>query len=79
MKPSVSRIVIYRQPSYEAPHNGAREHPAIVTRVWGSGDRPCVNLTVFPDFAAPYPVSSVLHVSQVVDEGRAWDWPARTE
>ena len=42
-------------------HNGSTEHPAIVTRVWGKGPRPTVNLTVIPDCAEPFYASSVQH------------------
>ena len=59
-KPSVGRIVIYRQGDFEgAVHglhhptsdahpgtNGTRNHPAIITRVWTDT---CVNLHVFFD------------------------------
>ncbi len=53
----VGDIVIYRQSLHEEPYNGTREHPAIVTRVWGR----CVNLTVMHDgmFGGVKPVTSV--------------------
>lgn len=46
----------------DRPTNGSWDVGAIVTRVWGQpeGDSPGqVNLMVFPDQAAPYPLGSV--------------------
>lgn len=79
MTPSMCRIVVYRQPSNEAPHNGRREHPAIVNHVWGEGETPSINLTVFPDSASPYCRTSVSHVSKAGADMNAWDWPQRAE
>lgn len=42
-------------------HNGTREHPAIVTRTWGEGAHPCVNLKVLPDCGEPFDATSVQH------------------
>lgn len=42
-------------------HNGTKEHPAIVTRVWGDGDRPTVNLKVLPDCGEVFDATSVQH------------------
>lgn len=45
-----------------AESNGASVAPAVITRVWGEpqpGGRQLVNLTVFPDGAAPKPQGSV--------------------
>lgn len=42
-------------------HNGTREHPAIVTRVWGDGARPTVNMKVLPDCGEPFDATSVVH------------------
>lgn len=63
MKPSIGRIVIVRTPN---EHNGTREHPAIVNRVWGDGDpaaargaHVCVNVTVLPDCSPPHSLTSV--------------------
>jgi hypothetical protein len=42
-------------------HNGTRAHPAIVTRVWGEGARPYVNLKVLPDCGEPFDATSVQH------------------
>jgi hypothetical protein len=39
--------------------NGTDEHPAIVTRVWGDGETPTVNLTVWPDCGDSFFASSV--------------------
>lgn len=45
--PRVGQVVVYHQRPIELSlGNGAFEHPAIVTRVWGPD---CVNLKVFPD------------------------------
>ena len=41
--------------------NGADEHPAIVTRVWGEGETPTVNIKVIPDGGDPFDVTSVTH------------------
>ncbi len=54
-QPRAGTIVMYRL----APgtgSNGCDEVPAIITRVWSPT---CVNLTVFPDFAAPFCKTSV--------------------
>lgn len=71
-KPSVGRIVLFR--SLES--NGAKEHPAIITRVWSDG---CVNLTVFPDYGEPVLKSSVTfaEISETTAESYAWRWPPR--
>ncbi len=79
MKPSKGRIVIFRQSASEAPCNGSREHPAIVNRVWGDGETPCINLTVFPDCEAPHCRTSVQHASVADADAPAWDWPQRVE
>jgi hypothetical protein len=71
-KPSLGRIVLFR-----AEHsNGATEHPAIITRVWSDT---CVNLTVFPDYAAPVAKSSVAFSDDVDNPNGlyAWRWPPR--
>lgn len=45
--PKVGAIVIFHQPEGEdSMGNGARKHPAIITRVWGPD---CVNVKVLPD------------------------------
>lgn len=61
MIPTIGRTVIVLGLS----SNGAEEHPAVITRSWG-GTRGtesgpiCVNLTVFPDCAAPLYFPSVM-------------------
>lgn len=79
MKPSIGRVVIFRQGANEEPHNGSREHPAIVNHVWGEGETPALNLTVFPDCAAPESRTSVTHASKTEGPFSAWDWPPRVE
>ena len=41
--------------------NGAEEHPAIVTRVWGDGETPTVNIKVIPDCGEPFDATSIQH------------------
>jgi hypothetical protein len=77
MKPSQGRIVIFRQPDAEALHNGSHEHPAIVNHVWGDGEFPALNLTVFPDCAPPQSRTSVPHKSVAAAGSCWWDWPKR--
>jgi len=44
------------------PFNGTYEHPAVVTRVWGSGEpTPTVNVKVLPDCGEPYDATSIQH------------------
>lgn len=78
MKPSIGRIVIFHQGANEAPVNGTRSHPAIITRVWN--DR-MVNLHVFYDCMASAPQGSVhlLGSENSPDTGRSWSWPLRDE
>ena len=78
MKPTLGRIVIYTQPAAEAPVNGSREHPAIITRVWQPDSEVSgVNLQVFFDAGTPSPRTSVLHASRGSDQLGNWDWPKR--
>lgn len=60
MKPTITRDVIV----LGIESNGSTEHPAKITRVWADSDTKdsavLVNLTVFPDGAAPFPQGSVL-------------------
>jgi hypothetical protein len=42
----IGDIITYIQPKDETPYNGHRDHPAMVTAVWGDE---CVNLKVFFD------------------------------
>lgn len=45
--PKLGQVIIFHQPNSEKSlGNGATEHPAIITRVWGPD---CVNLKVLPD------------------------------
>lgn len=57
--PQVGDIVIFYMDANEAPSNGTREHPAVISRVWSEQ---MVNLTVFPDLGAPYTCGSVLSI-----------------
>lgn len=45
----IGDIVTYIQPAGEKPYNGHRDHPAMVTAVWGNGPNASVNLKVFFD------------------------------
>lgn len=76
MKPSVGRIVIFKQSNNEPPVNGTMEHPAIITRVQSDV---CVNLKVMFDAGETANVTSVPHASQVGPESFSWDWPQRVE
>lgn len=75
MKPTVGRIVHYRQPDNEPAVNGTKVHAAIVTRVWSDS---VVNLQVFFDSGPVEPVTSV-EVERPEEEGagRRWFWPPR--
>ena len=54
--------------------------PAIVTRVWSES---CINVTAFPDNAAPVLLTSVVKRTPAEAEQAAalgnmtWDWPER--
>lgn len=69
-KPSPGRIVLVT----DADSNGVSEHPAIVTRVWSPE---CVNLTVFPDYAPPYYMTSVQVSTDGSSQPQRWRWPPR--
>lgn len=60
MKASLGRTVIV----HNLPSNGAMDHPAVITRAWSersTAEGPvAVNLTVFPDCAAPLQRGSVM-------------------
>jgi len=73
-KPSLGRIVLVNDPGHES--NGTTEHPAIINRVWSDV---CVNLTVFPDYGAPYTKTSVtLHEDESTPpQPNEWRWPPR--
>lgn len=70
MKPSIGRIVIYRE------HNSPMlmEAPAIITRVFTDL---CVNLHVFWDAGPSGYRTSVLQMSPDQLSGTSWDWPKR--
>lgn len=86
MAPSIGRIVLVQTAE---TYNGANVHPAIINRVWGDNDPAaargafvCVNMTVFPDCASPFSMTSV-QLFETEEEARgsggrhvAW-WPAR--
>lgn len=54
----IGRIVVFLA-AEDHEHNGTREHPAVVTRVWGGGPTPIVNLKVLPDCGEPFDATSV--------------------
>ena len=74
MKPSLGRIVLFRS----LDSNSAKEHPALVTRVWSDT---CVNLTVFPDNLEPVCKTSVTQNESLEgpNQDYAWRWPPRVE
>lgn len=72
-KPSLGRIVLFR--SHES--NGAKEHPAMITRVWSDT---CVNLTVFPDFANHFVMKTSVNQNENLEgpnQDNVWRWPPR--
>jgi len=64
MQPTIGRIVIVTG----LGSNGTLEHPAIITRVWSDS---YVNVTVFPDAAAPESHTSV-NLFEDRDAAEAW-------
>jgi len=82
MKPTIGRVVIYRQPlpEIEKPWNGTAEHPAIITRVWSDT---CVNLHVFCDANPSIVRCSVVQLPELpadvknVSGNSGWRWPDR--
>lgn len=74
MKPSICRIVIFRQGPNETPVNGTREHPAVITRVLSDT---CVNLQVFFDTGPTSIAISVQHESVAGETSCSWSWPKR--
>jgi hypothetical protein len=78
MYPSIGRIVIFQQSELEAPVNGSREHPAIITRVWSDQ---MVNLTVLFDSSGAAPRGSIYLESSDSRpaQGPSWHWPPRVE
>lgn len=69
MAPALGQIVIFAS---DKPVNSTFEHPAMVTRVWGEGDAPTVNLLVFFDAQGPEVRTSVQHVSQAQGASMSW-------
>lgn len=72
-KPSPGRIVLFR--SHES--NGAKEHPAIITRVWSDT---CVNLTLLPDYSTTLVCKSSVNQNENMEgpnQDNAWRWPPR--
>jgi hypothetical protein len=59
MTPYVGQIVhvFTCNPSYQFNGVGIGPYPAIVTRAWSEK---CINVTVFPDCALPYVLTSVV-------------------
>jgi hypothetical protein len=74
MKPTIGRIVIFKQSKHETPRNGTREHPAMITRVHGDD---CVNLQVFFDAGPVSVTTSVLRAGVASEDSMSWDWPKR--
>ena len=87
-KPTLGRIVIYRQGALD-PHpqnvggrgtNCTVDHPAIITRVWSET---CVNLHVFFDAYPSELRSSVTELPALPDDvenvsgNSGWYWPPR--
>lgn len=61
MKLGLGRIVIVNT---QEPFNGSRQHPAVINRVWGTGDTTegpqGANVTVLPDCGTPFCMTSVM-------------------
>lgn len=81
MIPSLGRTIIVR---LQAPSNGSITAPAIITAVWNNTDtrngQAYVNVTAFPDYAAPLPISSVILYDTEAEAGNSGNvgwWPAR--
>lgn len=84
MIPSLGRIVIVQGPE----SNGANQHPAIVTRVWGEKGEDTrnapvfINATVFEDMATPK-LHGTIPLYDTFEEGEASTnrvfafWPPR--
>ena len=88
MKASIGRTVIV----HGLQSNGAFDHPAVITRAWSSqstAEGPvAVNLTVFPDNAAPQSHGTVMlyhdeHQAHAACMGRAAlvvaHWPSKLQ
>lgn len=81
MTPTVGRIVhVYPGNRADLISNGlGPEDPvaAIVTRVWGPGDSPSINVVAFVDGPAPV-WSTSIPGGDTRSTGCRWEWPART-
>lgn len=80
MKPSICRMVVYRQPPGAVPWNGKSEHPAVITSVLSPT---LVNLQVFFD-NGPVEVRTSVSYDERPDVERplhheCWHWPERVE
>lgn len=67
--------VIYVQPNSEEPRNGTVEHPAIVTRDWGSGG---LNLCVLFDAGPSEFMTSIPQLPTGVERTDFGAWKPRT-
>lgn len=81
MTPTVGRIVHFypNEADYTARSNGVKPGEplaAIITRVWNEDG---VNLTIFPDAAAPLSRTSVVRRGVAHENSSSWDWPPRSE
>lgn len=76
MKPTVGRIVIFKQGSAEQPRNGQIEHPAIITHVFNDTT---VNLQVFFDGGPVSAATSVPYENTADPISASWSWPPRVE
>ncbi len=72
--PSVGRTVIYRTQHRAGQHNGTKDHPAIITRVWSDT---CVNCKVLPDCGPVYDVTSRIFIHPDDQDAEGWFWPPR--
>jgi hypothetical protein len=61
--------------------NGTRDHPAVITRAWGSDEHSAVNLMVFFDATGAEPRNSVMPLQDlgegVHNPNQGWRWPTR--
>lgn len=72
--PTIGHIVIYGLAQSEPDVNGAREHPAMITRAWNDE---MVNLVVFFDGAGPQIRTSVEFEPAAGERDAYWRWPER--
>lgn len=52
--------------------HGTTTHPALVTRVWGKGAHPTINVKVFPDCGESYDSTSIQHWRKAPYGCEAW-------